>query len=171
MLSTKSTNKIMSNPLFVIIVLLLGLIIILAIFRTAAPFLNFGLGINAHIGQLKGSFEIEAFDNQNPTFVMFYAPWCGHCKKAKPEFDKLEKTYKGKVTIISINADDKESEELVKSHNIKGYPTIRYYPTCLDNNKFTEYTGERTYSNFIQFLGSIEGYPDAMPDNGAPVDY
>ena len=52
------TSASMSNPLIVVIVLLLILIIILAIFRSASPFLNVGLEVNAHIGDLRSSFQI-----------------------------------------------------------------------------------------------------------------
>ena len=71
------------NPLVGIVLALLVLIIILAIFRTASPMLTFGFGVNAHLGDLKGKFRIEAFDNMNqgPLFVMYFAEWCGHCKR------------------------------------------------------------------------------------------
>jgi len=55
----------MSNPLFIIVMLLLGLIIILSIFRTSSSFLNAGFGVNSHIGDLKGSFNLEAFEDPN----------------------------------------------------------------------------------------------------------
>jgi len=167
MLSTKQMNSLTSNPLFMVVVLLIGLIVILAIFRTASPFLNFGFSANAHIGQLRGSFGVEAFENKEvPVFVMFYAPWCGHCKRAKPEFERLMDEYKGNIKIIAINADEPENVELVKSQNIKGYPTIRYYSEGFSENMegfnehFTEYSGERTYSDFVKYLGSVEGVPD-----------
>jgi protein disulfide-isomerase A6 len=154
--------------------LLIGLIIILAIFRNVSPFLNLGFGIHAHIGQLKGNFSIEAFENQKPALVMFYAPWCGHCKRCKPEFDRLMNDYKGNVKIIAIDAD--ENKEIAKIHNIEGFPTIRYYPEGFtsdgDGNveNFKEYTGDRTYSNFIQYLDTVKGVSEQAPDNAAPVN-
>ena len=164
----KSTN-VMTNPLFIIIILLLGLIIVLAIFRSAAPFLSVGFGVNAHIGELKGSFEIEAFDNVLPgfqsndfnesddsksLFVMYYAEWCGHCKRTMPEFEKLMNNYDGNVKIILINSEDDEHKDLVKSQNIKGFPTIRYYPSGLSGDH-QEYNGDRTYDDFAEYLKSL----------------
>jgi thiol-disulfide isomerase/thioredoxin len=159
-----------TNPLFVIVMLLIVLIIVLAIFRSVSPFLNLGLGINAHIGDLRGSFKIEAFDNNNTSdqmFVMYYADWCGHCKTTKPEFKKLMDNYKGNAKVVMVNSESPENKELVKQQEIKGYPTIRYYPSGLNSN-YQEYSGARTYSDFIEYLGNISGTQDQAPDNAAP---
>lgn len=170
-----NTNKIksatlVSNPLFIIIILLLALIIILSIFRSVSPMLTLGFGVNAHIGDLRGSFELETFDNNNnqPIFVMFFAEWCGHCKRTMPEFKKLMENYKGNVKIVLIDSEDKSNAELVKSQKISGFPTIRMYPSGFDS-KYSEYNGGRTYTDFVQYLGGIEGNPDKAPDNAAPV--
>lgn len=162
--------KLITNPLFVVVILLIALIIILAIFRSVSPYLNLGFGIDAHIGDLRGSFKIEAFDNNadtQPTFVMYYADWCGHCKRAKPEFEKLMQTYKGDIKLAMINSELPENKELVKQQRINGFPTIRYYPTGL-NSAFQDYSGARTYSDFVQYLGSVRGVLDVSPDNAAP---
>jgi protein disulfide-isomerase A6 len=159
--SNKSKNSALTNPLFIIILLLIGLIIVLAVFRSVSPFLSLGFGVNAHIGDLKGSFEIEAFDNDNSEsssieaiFVMYYAEWCGHCKRTMPEFQKLMDSYSGSVKIIAINSETEENKPLVQSQNIKGFPTIRYYPSGLSGD-YQEYSGGRTQNDFMQYLNSL----------------
>ena len=159
-LNKLKSKNFMTNPLFIIIMLLIGLIIVLSIFRTASPFLSLGFGVNAHIGELKGSFEIEAFDNQmknkmnGKLFVMYYAEWCGHCKKTLPEFNKLMDNYKGKVRIIAIDSENTDNADLIKEQKIGGYPTIRYYPSGIYED-YQEYNGERTHSGFMDYLSSV----------------
>ena len=146
------------NPLVGIVLALLVLIIILAIFRTASPMLTFGFGVNAHLGDLKGKFRIEAFDNMNqgPLFVMYFAEWCGHCKRTKPEFEKLMNSYNGNVKVMLVDAEAAENKDLVKSQNVKGFPTIRYYPNGL-SSKPIEYTGGRDLKSFMTYLNSLQG--------------
>jgi thiol-disulfide isomerase/thioredoxin len=172
--TNKITSPIMSNPLVIIIFLILALIVILAIIRPASPFLNFGLGLNAHIGDLKGSFQIEAFDNNSsPEFVMYYAEWCGHCKRAKPEFTKLMESYNGPIKLSMIDCE--ENKEIAEKQQIKGFPTIRYYPNGANLKEqeyisnYQEYSGGRTHFDFNQHLDKVTGVLDKEPDNAAPV--
>ena len=147
-LNKAKTNTLMSNPLFLIIILILILIIVLAIFKSSTPILSFG--INANIGDLRGSFEIEAFDNSSDSnFVMYYADWCGHCKSAKPEFQKLgaTQTIAGKpVTIRMVNPETQP--DAAAGADIRGYPTI----VLMNGGSKVEYQGERSYAGFLSFL-------------------
>ena len=170
-ISKALSSDISGNPVFIMLMFVLVIIIFLAIFRSVSPFLTMGLGLNAHIGSLRGSFQIEAFDNQESSkkcFVMFYAPWCGHCKTTKPEFEKFQESYKGSIKILAIDCEDDKNKEIVAQQDIKGFPTIRYYPDGL-SGQYTEYNGGRTTDDFNQYVSNIDGVLDVAPNNAASV--
>lgn len=56
-------DSFFSNPLVMVLGMIIILIIILSIFRSVAPALTMGVGIDAHIGSLRGSLELEAYKN------------------------------------------------------------------------------------------------------------
>jgi thiol-disulfide isomerase/thioredoxin len=96
----------------------------------------------------------EGFEGAQKSLVICKADWCGHCKKAAPEFQKLlgasPMTLKdgSKVTVKILDADKDKSE--IGKYKVRGYPTI-----LIDNNgQTTEYPGERTASAVIEFLNS-----------------
>jgi protein disulfide-isomerase-like protein len=67
----------------------------------------------------------EGFSSSEKTLVLYFAPWCGHCKKLKPEWEKLEKSGIKGVTISKVNSDEEESK--TKEAGVDSYPTIILY--------------------------------------------
>jgi protein disulfide-isomerase A6 len=92
---------------------------------------------------------------QNPdtnTFTMYYAEWCGHCKKVKPEFEKFIKsgpiTVNGKSCEIRMISPEKEPDK-ASGKPIKGFPTFLMETT---DGRVVEYKGERNTSGFLEFI-------------------
>jgi thiol-disulfide isomerase/thioredoxin len=96
----------------------------------------------------------EGFEGKSRSVVICKAEWCGHCKKAAPEFNKLLSaspiTLKdgSKATVKILDADKDKSE--ISQYKVKGYPTV----LVVDGGQTTEYPGERTASGIIDFLNS-----------------
>ena len=97
----------------------------------------------------------EGFDNSaSKTVVICKADWCGHCKTAAPEFQKLMAaspiTLKdGSKAVVKILDADKDKSEIGK-YKVRGFPTI----LIADGSKVTEYPGERTALGITKFLNS-----------------
>jgi len=90
----------------------------------------------------------KIMSSNKPALIFFYAPWCGHCKNAKPEFEKVMKMAKGKAHMIDCDAH----QEIAQKYDIKGFPTIRYYPKGPKNCNPREYQGNRTAEDMMQFM-------------------
>jgi protein disulfide-isomerase-like protein len=90
----------------------------------------------------------KIMSSDKPALVFFYAPWCGHCKNAKPEFEKVMQMAKGRAHMIDCNAH----QEIAQKYNVKGFPTIRYYPNGPINGKPREYEGNRTAEDMMDFM-------------------
>jgi thiol-disulfide isomerase/thioredoxin len=105
---------------------------------------------NEYYENYNGDNVREDFDSQPATLTLFYADWCGHCKKLKPTFDReLPQALQRKrmpCKLQSVNAD--EHPELVKKYNIKGFPTM----ILQSNGRLVEYNGDRTVSDIERFI-------------------
>ncbi len=145
-------DDLSKTPLMLLLTIIIVIILLAGIFRSVAPYLSLGFGAYAHVGDVRGMISFETFENSDqPTFTMFYAPWCGHCKTAHPEFEKFKNSYKGKVKVVDIDGD--KDKATMKKHNVQGFPTMCYYPNEMSNPKnFKEYSGERTAEGMKAFV-------------------
>lgn len=72
-------------------------------------------------------FDIEDYKNK-AVMVLFWAQWCGYCRKEMVELDEVYKIYKDKgLIIIALSIDHKENEEKVIAFASKlSYPSAFY---------------------------------------------
>lgn len=81
--------------------------------------------------------------------VMFYAPWCGHCKRAKPEFEKAAEQLQDDLQVAFAAVDCTVHTSLCNNYDVHGFPTLKYF-SYLKN--ITNYNGERTEEAFVNFM-------------------
>lgn len=66
----------------------------------------------------------ETPDDGKLHLFMFYAPWCGHCKRKKTFLNGLINNYKNHVKVHTYNCERlKGKDKFVE--NIQGYPTFK----------------------------------------------
>lgn len=98
---------------------------------------------------VKGQWE--GFQDEKKV-VIAKADWCGHCRKAAPEFEKLRQASPlrlangSQATVEIVDADQNKAE--VAALGVKGFPTIM----VMKGGEKLEYPGERTYDAVVEFL-------------------
>jgi thiol-disulfide isomerase/thioredoxin len=127
-----SLRPYMNYILYTIIFIIFLVVTILAYKKYAVPAIN------------KSPFtDVANASKQGQTMdiFFFFADWCPHCKKAKPEWQDFMTNNDGKVfngTTLKCHTvdctDDSSTEvvttnmttaQMIKQYNIEGYPTIK----------------------------------------------
>ncbi|GAB6019292.1 hypothetical protein CHUAL_000887 [Chamberlinius hualienensis] len=99
--------------------------------------------------------------------VMFYAPWCGHCKRAKPEFEDAAGQLQDDLQVAFAAVDCTTHTALCNAYNVRGFPSIKYF-NYLKNE--TEYSGDRTSESFVNFMKD-PAHPSAVPKEPSPAEF
>lgn len=84
------------------------------------------------------------------TFIEFYAPWCGHCKKLAPIFQslasKLAPVEGIRVAMIDATANDYDK----RAFAVQGFPTIMFVPK--NGGTVVNFEEDRSVEGMMAFI-------------------
>ncbi|GAB2287287.1 Protein disulfide-isomerase like 2-1, variant 2 [Dionaea muscipula] len=111
-------------------------------------------GEDAVVVLTEANFEKEVGQDRG-ALVEFYAPWCGHCKKLAPEFERLGASFKKAKTVLIGKVDCDDQKSLCSKYEVTGYPTLKWFPKgSLEPKK---YEGPRTAEALAEFVNTEGG--------------
>ncbi|XP_006887338.1 PREDICTED: protein disulfide-isomerase A4-like [Elephantulus edwardii] len=103
----------------------------------------------------KENFD-SVVDQADIILVEFYAPWCGHCKKLAPEYEKAAKELSRRSPPIPLAKVDATAEtDLAQRFSVSGYPTLKIFR----RGKPFDYNGPREKYGIVDYMVEQAGPP------------
>ena len=87
--------------------------------------------LNPNIIPLTDANYTDFMKENKQVLILFYAPWCGHCKAFAPEYSKIADTIKEqgiKVVTARVNAEENDSYVLYFLNNLFKSAVVRSEP-------------------------------------------
>ncbi|XP_033121043.1 thioredoxin domain-containing protein 5-like [Anneissia japonica] len=125
--------------------------------------LNLACLISADHGSADSIYDTEKFSKEvplKPHFIMFFAPWCGHCKRLSPTWDELAEKYNedenSKVSIAKV--DCTVETQLCAENGVKGvsYTHLDVQVNILTDENFVD--GVSKGLTFVKFYAPWCGH-------------
>ncbi|XP_054621670.1 protein disulfide-isomerase A4 [Dunckerocampus dactyliophorus] len=103
----------------------------------------------------KDNFD-ETVNNADIILVEFYAPWCGHCKRLAPEYEKAAQELSQRSPPIPLAKVDATVENDIASRfDVSGYPTLKIFR----KGKMFDYNGPREKFGIVDYMSEQAGPP------------
>jgi len=101
------------------------------------------------------------------SFVKFYAPWCGHCKRLAPAWEQLAERDLGGVRICRVDLTKSGASDLGKRFAVRGFPTLLFFPSG-ETEDIHKYTGKRVLEEMATFANGGWRSTDAYDPSKEP---
>lgn len=100
-----------------------------------------------------GDFS-PTIDSSDLALVKFFAPWCGHCKKMAPDFEKAATSLKNNdPPVVLAEVDCTVEQGICQEHGVSGYPTLKVFR----NGVASDYSGGRTAADMVKMMAGQAG--------------
>jgi len=100
------------------------------------------------------NWKSEVTDSGKTAFIKFMAPWCGHCKNMKRDWDELAQEYKesDKFLIADVDCTANDAKKLCTDRGVKSFPTLKFFAPGDNGGK--DYGGGRKLADLQEFAKS-----------------
>jgi len=109
----------------------------------------FGLAFGSDVIDLTDANFDSEVNRHDFILVEFFAPWCGHCKKLAPEYEKAATRLKREDPPIPLaKMDCTANQDTCSKHGVSGYPTLKMFRS----GAASDYNGPRQEDGIVKFI-------------------
>jgi len=102
------------------------------------------------------TFDSIVMDSKKDVLVEFYAPWCGHCKRLAPDYEKVAQAFAAEPNVVIAKIDADAEKQHASKYGVTGFPTIKFFGK---NSKAEPlaYENPREIQAFVDYINQQAG--------------